>query len=144
MGIFDLFNKTNTVPKQTTISKQKILVVEDELYLREFYQDLLTQSGYEVIAAIDGQEALSYISSNVPDLIILDLMMPKIDGFGVLEKLSSDNKTKKIPVIILTNAGNIPNMDKAQYFSTYKFFIKSNITPEELLAAIKAALPTNQ
>ena len=92
------------------------------------------------MTATNGQEAMDIVLKDPPSLIILDIMMPVMDGNEVLKRLWDNNLTKKIPVIVLTNAGNLENMDKAKFYSTYQFFIKSNISPEEILKTVNGAL----
>lgn len=139
MGILDLVKK----PKEQTpppSPKYKILVVDDDQYLRELYQELLAGEGYDVLTANDGEQALESVSQNPPNLIILDIIMPKIDGNVVLRKLWDNEQTRKIPVIILTNAGDIKNMDYAKFYSAYQFLNKANITPDEIVKTAAEAL----
>jgi len=84
------------------MAKKKILVVEDEAELTEAIQIRLEQAGYEVLTAYDGQEALENARAENPDLIVLDLMLPKMDGYKVCRMLKFDEKYKKIPVVMLT------------------------------------------
>jgi CheY-like chemotaxis protein len=145
MGLLNFFNKKPPAAPPQPVSKGTILVVDDEKFLRDFYQELLTGEGYQVITATNGQEAL-IAAQKMPNLILLDIMMPLMDGNEVLKRLNLDPKTKNIPVILLTNAGNLNNMDHAKLYSAYKFLIKSNVSPPEVLDTIKEALtnPTVQ
>ncbi len=138
MGILNFLKKPQQVAPQ--VEKHKVLVVDDEQYLREFYQELLMRQGFEVLTATNGQEALTSVAQTPPQLILLDLMMPVMDGIEVLKNLWQNNLTKQIPVIVLTNAGDLSNMDKAKFYSTYKFFIKSNVSPEEIIKTVNEAL----
>lgn len=139
MGLLDKFKKADN---EQVVAKtpSKILVVDDEVYLREFYQDLLQRQGFTVSTATNGKEALAEIAKNPPNIIILDIMMPVMDGMEVLRNLWENSLTKKIPVIVLTNAGDIENMDKAKFYSTYQFFVKSNVAPEDIVQAVREAL----
>ena len=83
--------------------KQKILVLEDDQYTRDIYHDVLTEAGFEVTTAVDGEEGLVKIKEGGYNLILLDMMMPKVNGLEVLEKLKADPETKKIPIVMLTN-----------------------------------------
>jgi CheY-like chemotaxis protein len=139
MGLLDIFNKKKAPSPPVAAPKHKVLVVDDDQFLREFYQELLTGSGYQVLTANNGQEAL-VAALNKPDVILLDIMMPVMDGNEVLRQLSQNPQTKEIPVIILTNAGSINNMDHAKIYSAYKFLIKTNVTPEEVLSEVKDAV----
>jgi CheY-like chemotaxis protein len=148
MGLFDFKKKpaATTVPQQAATppvqqtTNAKILVVDDEEYLLEFYHEILTKRGYQVLTAANGQEALNQVTAQRPDLILLDIMMPLMDGNEVLRQLKDNPQTKDIPVIVLTNAGNLENMDKAKFYSAYKFFIKSNVPPEEIISTVEEAL----
>jgi CheY-like chemotaxis protein len=144
MSALNIFKKQQTPqPNEETQPKKTMLIVEDDLYLRDFYKELFANQGYNIITSNNGIEGLDSALKNIPDIILLDIIMPKMDGNQVLEKLRDNESTKKIPVIILTNAGNINNMDTAKYFAVYKFFIKSNVSPGELLNAVSEALGTN-
>jgi len=139
VGLFDILKKKEE-SQPVAPPQLKVLVVDDEQYLREFYQDLLAQQGYTVTMATNGQEALTSVAKNKPDLILLDIMMPVIDGNHVLKILWDNPATRTIPVIVLTNAGNIKNMENAEFYSAYKFLIKSNVSPDEVLKVVVEAL----
>jgi CheY-like chemotaxis protein len=141
VGILDLLKKPAATP-EVSVQKRKVLVVDDERDLREFYEDLLTRQGYEVVTATNGQEALAAVTQHAPELILLDIMMPVMDGLEVLRALNDNEQTKKIPVIVLTNAGNMDNMDQANFYSAYKFFVKVNVAPEEIIKTVADALAT--
>ena len=83
--------------------KIKILIAEDDPFLSQMYSEKLEMSGYSVILAVDGEEALDKMKLTKPDLLLLDIMMPKKDGFEVLASKSTDDSIKDIPVIVLTN-----------------------------------------
>ncbi len=118
--------------------KKKILIVDDEQFIREFYQELLTQEGYGVQIAKDGQEGVELALQQKPDLILLDIKMPVMDGFTTFEKLKSNSIN--VPVIFLTNIGDTEHILQAQEAAASSFLIKSNIKPEELLSEVKNAL----
>jgi CheY-like chemotaxis protein len=142
MGLFNFLNKSQT--KETAPPpKPKVLIVEDDAYLLDFYKELLEGEGYEITTAINGKEALSIAQQLLPQVIILDVMMPVMDGMQVLEALKKSDIMKKIPVIMLTNAGNIENMETAKYHKAFRFLIKSNIPPEVIIQTTKDALSYN-
>ncbi|MBA3723359.1 MAG: response regulator [Candidatus Levybacteria bacterium] len=140
MNLGNLFKKSGTEPKSIKPQKTKIFIAEDDEYLRDFYKELLVGEGYEVITAVNGQEALRSILQTQPKVILLDVMMPVMDGLQVLEELKKNEQTKNIPVIVLTNAGTIGNMETAKYHKSFRFLIKSNIVPEELIKSVKDAV----
>jgi len=119
---------------------KKILFIEDESALQKTFGDLLTQEGYEMISALDGEVGLRLAQEKKPDLILLDLILPKIHGFEVLKKLKEDLETKEIPIIILTNLEGIRDVDKALELGATTYLVKAQYTLEEVLEKIKKAL----
>ncbi|OGL93747.1 hypothetical protein A2239_00855, partial [Candidatus Uhrbacteria bacterium RIFOXYA2_FULL_40_9] len=85
--------------------EQTILIAEDDHFLSNIYQTKLKKEGFQVLIAKDGEEALSLIQEKKPSVVLLDIMMSKLDGFGVLEEMQKDKDLKKIPVIIMSNLG---------------------------------------
>ena len=113
----------------------KILLVEDELDLNDLTKMRLEKSGYEVVSAISGEEALTFLQKDIPDLILLDLLLPGIQGEEVCKKLKCDDKLKTIPVILFTaSASDIPKVAKEVGADDY---IMKPFEPEDLLSKIK-------
>lgn len=124
---------------------KKILVVDDDLYLRDLYAEILKNAGYEVDTAIDGEEGIGKIKQGGYDLIFLDMMMPKIDGLGVLTQLSQTQPPPKNgPIILLTNLGHEPVIQEALQKGAVAYLIKADITPEQLLIEVKKYLQTSE
>lgn len=120
-------------------SKTKILIVEDDELMSRMYQTKLTFDGYDVLTAFDGESGLAMAGKELPDLILLDVMMPKMDGLQVLEKLKADTKTKNIPVIILTNLGGMKSPEvKGMELGAVDYLIKSDMTPAQVVEKIKS------
>lgn len=123
---------------------KKILFIEDENALQKTFADILKKEDYEIFSALDGEQGLkmaaSLSGSNKPDLILLDLILPKIHGFDVLQKLKEDEKTKDIPVIVLTNLERLEDIAKALKLGAFTYLVKANYTLEEVLEKIKQAL----
>ena len=117
-----------------------ILFVEDESVLQKTFGEVLKQEGYEVISALDGQIGLRLAKEKKPDLILLDLILPKIHGFDVLKKLKEDKETQEIPVIVLTNLEGIGDVDKALELGATTYLVKAQYTLEEVVEKIKKAL----
>lgn len=117
-----------------------ILLVDDDLTLLEMYEDRLKAEGFSIVRATNGQEALQKAREIKPALIILDIMMPKVNGFDVLKDLRADNEYKDIPIIVLTAL--IQDVDKAQgkKLGATDYIIKSETMPGEVIAKIKKAL----
>ncbi len=119
---------------------KKILIVDDDLTLREMYEERLKYDGFVVIGASDGEEAIAKAQSESPDLILLDVMMPKLNGIDVMGKLREDDRTKNIPIIILTAL--IQEIDKLKNMMTDKdgYLIKSEQMPKEVIAKVHEIL----
>jgi len=117
-----------------------ILFVEDESVLQKTFGEILKQEGYEVISALDGEIGLRLAKEKKPDLILLDLILPKIHGFDVLKKLKEDKETQEIPVIVLTNLEGIGDVDKALELGATTYLVKAQYTLEEVVEKIKKAL----
>lgn len=118
---------------------KRILIVEDEQNLVELLKFRLEVNGYSIETAFDGEEGLSKISTVKPDLVILDLMIPKIDGYKVLERAKADPKTKDIPVIVLTARTQNKDMEQARALGADSFMTKP-FEPNQLLSEIKKLL----
>lgn len=116
---------------------KKILFVEDEAALQEAFGEVLKQAGYEVIMALDGEIALRLAKSEKPDLILLDLVLPKIHGFDVLKRLKKDKETENIPVIVLTNLEKAEDVDAAIELGAKTYLVKTQYNLEEVIDKIK-------
>lgn len=120
--------------------KQSILLVEDDEALIEAYSSRLIAEGYEVSSVTDGEEALSEIIKMKPNLVILDVMMPKIDGFEVLDILRNTAETVNTKIIMLTALSRPEDIEKAQQYGVDDYFIKSQVTLNEVIDRIKKHL----
>lgn len=118
----------------------KILVVEDERSLQKALSDALVKEGMEVINALDGEIGLSLAKKEMPDLILLDLILPKIDGFEVLKQLKADATTVKIPVVVLTNLENSGDVERVLALGATNYLVKSNYELEEIVQKVKNVL----
>ncbi len=116
-----------------------VLVVEDTELLRRMYADRLTQDGYTVLLAADGIEALSVLRTNTPDLILLDLMMPRMSGLEVLETVQRDPRLSAIPVLMLSNLGQDDDIKRCLDLGAVDFLIKNDARPADISARIAAA-----
>lgn len=120
--------------------KATILVIEDDENLRKMYQERLDQDGFETITAADGESGTNIALEQRPDLILLDLMLPRRGGLNVLKILKSWPYTKSIPVVVLTNYGREEyRMEALRDGATY-FLLKTDVTPMEVLARVKDIL----
>ena len=119
---------------------KKILIVEDDKFLRELIARKLSEEGYETVEAIDGEEGIKKTKEAKPDLILLDLILPGIDGFEVLSKIKEDPTVASIPVIILSNLGQREEVEKGLKLGAVDYLIKAHFTPGEIIEKIKATL----
>lgn len=119
---------------------KKILFIEDESALQKTFGDLLKREGYEMISALDGEEGLKMAKEGSPDLILLDLILPKIHGFNVLKRLKEDEQTKEIPVVVLTNLEGIKDVNKAIELGATTYLVKASYSLDEVIAKIRQAL----
>lgn len=118
----------------------KILIVEDDPLMARMYKKIFTFENYEVEIAVDGEEGLLKVRSFKPTLILLDIMMPRMNGFQMLERLKADPDTKKIPIIILTNLAGQRDAERALEMGAIKYIVKSEHEPKEITDMIKAIL----
>lgn len=121
-------------------SKAKILIVEDDPLMSRLYSKVFQIEGYDVLTAPDGEEGLSEIHKDIPTLILLDVMMPKMNGLELLEKLKSDPATRKIPVIMLTNLAGTADAEKAISLGAVKYIVKSEYDPKQIVEMVKEIL----
>jgi len=112
---------------------KKILLIEDEEIMIGLLQKKLTNEGYEVSVARDGEEGLKAMREVRPDLVLLDIIMPKMGGFGVMEGMQKDKTLAKIPVIVISNSGQPVELDKAQKLGAKDWLIKTEFDPQEVL-----------
>ncbi len=116
---------------------KKLLVVEDDKFLRDLITRKLRDVGYDVVEAIDGEEGLVKAQEENPDLILLDLILPGMDGFEVLSKLKEDPKTSQIKVIILSNLGQREDIERGLRLGAEDFLVKAHFTPAEIIEKIR-------
>ncbi|MCK4782050.1 response regulator [Candidatus Parcubacteria bacterium] len=112
---------------------KKILIIEDEEILLDLLQNKLIQEGYEILVARDGEEGLQMMREAKPDLILLDIIMPKLDGFEVMEEMNKDKKLKSIPLIVISNSGQPVEIDRAEKLGAKDWLIKTEFDPQEVI-----------
>ncbi|MDP3989438.1 MAG: response regulator [bacterium] len=120
--------------------KGSVLVVEDDKFLRDLLVNKLKDEGFTVGAVTDGKEAYEYLDKELPGVIVLDLILPDLNGFDILERITKDARTKDIPVIVLSNLDQKEDIDKAMSLGAVDFMIKANFSLTEILARIKKQL----
>jgi len=117
-----------------------ILFIEDESALQKTFGETLRREGYKVVSATDGETGANLAKEIKPDLVLLDLILPKMDGFEVLKKIREDKETEKIPVIILTNLESNLDVEKALELSATTYLVKANYELKELVEKVRQTL----
>lgn len=119
---------------------KKILFIEDESALQRAASEVLTEKGYTVLSALDGELGLKTAKTETPDIILLDLILPKKDGFEVLKELKADPATQAIPVIILSNLAESADVERALTLGARTYLVKTNYRLEEVVEKIDSVL----
>jgi CheY-like chemotaxis protein len=119
---------------------RRILLIEDDRFLRKAAEVRLRRSGYEVITAADGEEALAAVHTAAPDLILLDLIMPKLQGFEVLRRLKANDSTKAIPVVVLTNLSQDADRARAMEEGATGYYVKADLSLDQMAETVAKAL----
>jgi len=119
---------------------KKILFIEDEPALQKALTMALKSDGFEVFSAFDGEAGFNMVSQVIPDIILLDLILPKMDGFQILEKLKSQDETKNIPVIILTNLEDVNDVQKVIDLGATNYLVKANYEVTEISQKVKEVI----
>ena len=117
-----------------------ILLVEDDAFLANIYKTKFAMEGFSVTVAENGEDGLSAAKKKLPAIILLDILLPKMDGFRVLKKLKAEAATKDIPVILLTNLGQKDDVDKGLELGAADYLIKAHFKPSETVAKVKKVL----
>lgn len=115
----------------------KILIVEDDKFLLSIYERRFSMDGFEVSVAEDGESALAKTPKLLPDLILLDILLPRLDGMTVLERLKQDALTKNIPVLLLTNLGQRHDREKGMALGAADYMIKAHFRPSEVVQRVR-------
>ena len=116
----------------------KILLIEDDSLIVKIYSTRLKADGYTILSSDNGEDGLVLAEKEIPDLILLDVMMPKVDGFTVLEKLRANPALRDKPILMYSNLAQDVEIDKAKQLGATEFIVKANISPTELVTKIKS------
>ncbi len=119
----------------------KILIAEDDPFLAKVYRLSFEESGYDVCFATNGEEAIACATKDAPDVILLDILMPKMDGFDVLAKLKDMTGLKDTPVIVLSNLGQDSDIKKAEDLGAVKYMVKGSVDIEDVIEEVKKLAP---
>lgn len=120
--------------------KRKILIIEDDVFIRDIYQVKFSQEGFEVIIAENGMEGLKALEKAIPDVILLDIIMPYMDGMETLKRIKKEENFKNIPIIMLTNISEKEKITESEEFGVKDYLIKSQFTPAEVVGKVNALL----
>ncbi len=121
-------------------SRKRILIVEDDRFLRRACQARLEQAGYEILTAQDGEEAVQTARASNPDLVLLDLLMPRMNGLDVLRILRNDEGTRSMPVIVLSNSSRQEDVDTIRSLGISGYFVKANLSLQDLSRLVEELL----
>jgi DNA-binding response OmpR family regulator len=128
------------IEKKKEEKRQRILLIEDDPFMRKLYRNKLTLAGFAVDEAISGEEGLNKIKSEKPSLVLLDIVLPRKSGFDVLIEIKGNEKTKDIPVIILSVLGQIQDIRRGLALGAEDYLLKSEITISEMVAKVRGCL----
>jgi DNA-binding response OmpR family regulator len=134
----DAANANEAPPPSIAAQPKKVLIVEDEAILADALEITLKDEGFEVLRAANGQIGLETAIANKPNIVLLDLLMPVMDGKTMLHKLREIPEFKTLPVVVLTNAGDADNMRETKFYdNAAAFLIKANVTPGDIANQVK-------
>ncbi len=119
---------------------KKILIIEDDVFLVKAYQVKFKKEGIEADVASDGKEALAYLEQDPPAAVLLDLMLPGISGFTVLEEIRKNERWKKVPVIILSNLGQPQDIERGKELGVLDYIVKANVKINEIVEKVRKFL----
>lgn len=128
------------IKSQKSQKALKILIIEDDKFLLKLYSNRLKREGFEVAGSLTGEEGMGRIAAEKPDLIILDLILPKKNGFEILSEIKLNPKTKKTPVVILTNLGQDSDRQRGMELGAAAYLVKTDFAVNQLPQIIKEAL----
>jgi len=117
--------------------KIKVLIAEDEETLSQMYQVKFEKEGFVVAVALNGKDALAKAKEFKPDIVLLDIIMPQLDGFSVLEQLRADKSFAKVPIIMLTNLGQTEDIKKGEKMGADDYLVKANCTPMDVVNKVR-------
>ena len=120
--------------------KEKILIIEDDRFIAKMYQTKLSLEGYDVDVAENGALGIEKIKSFSPDLVLLDIIMPEVDGFGVLEAIREDDTIHSTQVIVMSNLAQEDHLKRAKALGAKDYIVKSQFTPMDVVKKIKEVL----
>lgn len=118
-------------------AKPKVLIVEDDKFLRELAAQKLTKEGFDLSAAMDGEQGIALAEKVIPEVILLDILLPGIDGFEVLKRIRANAALKGARVVMLSNFGQTEDLEKAKALGADRFLVKANFTLDEIISVAR-------
>ncbi|MCI5108607.1 MAG: response regulator [Candidatus Pacebacteria bacterium] len=122
------------------MENNKVLSIEDDKFLSSLVAKKLSAAGFEMIHATNGEDALDMVKDEKPAIILLDILLPEMSGFEVLEKLKADEETKSIPVLLFSNLGQREDIDKGIKLGAEKFIVKATVVLDDIVKEIQDTL----
>lgn len=122
------------------LAGKTILLVEDDLLFTKVIEEHMVGTGATFLHAKDGEASLAVLEKETPDAILLDILLPGIDGFSVLEKIKANDRLNKIPVIVLSNLGQLADIEKGMSLGAYRYLVKASIVPDEVVGHVVSAI----
>ncbi len=119
---------------------KKVLIIEDDHFLSSLMKARLEKEGFTTLQAFDGEEAFNLLKQNKPDLIVMDLIMPKVSGFELLENISADPQISRVPVMVLSNLGQDSDIEKVKRLGATQYFVKVQTSIDDLVVKVKELL----
>ncbi|MEX2008256.1 MAG: response regulator [Candidatus Spechtbacterales bacterium] len=121
----------------------KVVVIEDDQFLRDMVVEKLTKEGFATQGAVDGEQGIELVQRVKPQIILLDIILPGMDGFEVLGHLQANAETKTIPIIVISNLGSDEDIQKARALGANDYLIKAHFTPAEIVAKVREVMQRN-
>ena len=116
---------------------KKVLIIEDEDLIMDLLKKKLIQEGYEVLTAYNGEQGMEKLKSVKPDIVLLDIVMPKKSGYEVMEEMSKDPELNKIPIIVISNSGQPVELDRAKNLGAQDWLVKTEFDPKEVVEKVR-------
>ncbi len=128
---------------ETTTTKPKILLIEDEAMLASMYKTKFEKEGFVIDVAHDGEEGVAMATAGSYGVVLVDIIMPKLDGFAVLKQLRATDTYKSVPILMLTNLGQEEDIEKGKKLGATDYLVKANFTPSQVLTKIEQVAQNN-
>lgn len=119
---------------------KKVLLVEDDSFIASSILAALEQGGFDTVLAPNGEQALASLAERIPDIVLLDLILPQMSGFDILKHIKEDPKTRQVPVVIFSNLGSPEDIEKGMSLGAKTYLVKAMLTPTEVVEKVKSMI----